>query len=531
MSEYQAEQIALGDPEALRVAAQEIVNERLTSNAEEEARMFARSMLAESIHNARISLETLDSLVRGLSGLRGRKVVVLVSDGFLTGLRVQAGAGFDIRRIVDAGTRAGVIIYSLDSRGLVATSSGMAASSRRPVTASTFGARMELERQSELAVHDAMGALADDTGGFLVANTNDLGSGLRKILKDTETYYLIAYEPKNPRRDGAFRKIEVRAPGLRDVRIRHRKGYFAPDDRRASRRTGPNGPPPAAAETAPPPDARPESELNAALTSGAPLNAIPVRLSADFLSADGQAPQVVVSGHVDLAAIGFEAVGDRHRATVDAAGAVFDETGVLVGRLEAERAALDLANADYERVRESGLDYQKAAPVTPGRYEVRFAVRLFGSAKLGSASQWVEVPDLAQGKLTLSSLFLLKKDASPGAMPASAGDSPSLRGAQALRRFERGESLYVQLFAYNPARDASGAADLVTETEIWRGGVKLASTPSEAMEPGERGAPPVPHTRSIKLARFEPGDYEVRVMVTDRRAGAMASRRVGFTVE
>ena len=158
-------------------------------------------------------------------------------------------------------------------------------------------------------------------------------------------------------------------------------------------------------------------------------------------------------------------------------------------------------------------------------------MRLDGSAKLGSTSQWVEVPDLAQGKLTLSSLFLLKKDASPGATPASAGDSPSLRGAQALRRFERGESLYVQLFAYNPARDASGAADLVTETEIWRGGVKLASTPSEAMEPGERGAPPVPHTRSIKLAPFEPGDYEVRVVVTDRRAGAMASRRVGFTVE
>ncbi|HSD29010.1 MAG TPA: VWA domain-containing protein, partial [Vicinamibacteria bacterium] len=532
MSEYQAEQIALGDPEALRVAAEEIRNERLGSSPEQEARTFARSMLAESIQNARITLETLDGVVRGLSGLRGRKVLVLVSDGFLTGLRVQGGVGFDIRRIIDAGTRAGVIIYSLDSRGLVASSPGVAAASRMPVTASTFGARMEMERQSELAVHDAMGALADDTGGFLVANTNDLGSGLRKILKDTETYYLIAYEPTNPRRDGAFRKIEVRLPGLRDARIRHRKGYFAPDDRRASRRTGPNGPPPVAAEPATPPDARPESELNHALTSAAPIDGIPVRLSADFLSADGAALQVVVSGHVDLGAIGFEAVGDRHRATVDAAGAVFDETGALVRRLDPERAALDLTNVDYERARESGLDYQKAAPVKPGRYEVRFAVRHDGEAKLGSASQWVEVPDLGQGTLTLSSLFLLKKETSlAGTTPATAGDSPSLRGAQAWRRFKRDESLYVQIFAYNPARDASGATDLVTETEIWRGGVKLAGTPAEPLSPGERGAPPVPHTRSIKLAPFAPGDYEVRIVVTDRRAGAMASRRAGFTVE
>jgi hypothetical protein len=47
------------------------------------------------------------------------------------------------------------------------------------------------------------------------------------------------------------------------------------------------------------------------------------------------------------------------------------------------------------------------------------------------------------------------------------------------------------------------------------------------------GAPgePVPHISRIRLQRFEPGDYELRITVTDRNASAMATRAVAFTVE
>jgi hypothetical protein len=48
---------------------------------------------------------------------------------------------------------------------------------------------------------------------------------------------------------------------------------------------------------------------------------------------------------------------------------------------------------------------------------------------------------------------------------------------------------------------------------------------------GEPQAPPLPHTTRIKLQRFEPGDYELRVTVTDRKASALATRRVAFTIE
>jgi hypothetical protein len=50
--------------------------------------------------------------------------------------------------------------------------------------------------------------------------------------RKAETYYVLAYEPTNTKRDGGFRRIEVRLPGVRDVKVRTRSGYFALDDGR-----------------------------------------------------------------------------------------------------------------------------------------------------------------------------------------------------------------------------------------------------------------------------------------------------------
>jgi len=148
---------------------------------------------------------------------------------------------------------------------------------------------------------------------------------------------------------------------------------------------------------------------------------------------------------------------------------------------------------------------------------------------LGSAWQTVEIPDLASRRLTLSSLFLMKDDA---ASPAAAGGEadPVLRSVQGRRRFGRGENLYVQLYAYNPRRDASGAIDLVEQAEVLRAGSPLAAAAPEAMKDAEpRGL--VAHLSRIGLQQLEPGDYELRVTVTDRNANEMAARFVPFTVE
>ena len=170
-----------------------------------------------------------------------------------------------------------------------------------------------------------------------------------------------------------------------------------------------------------------------------------------------------------------------------------DENGETAATLPTERSAIDLSEAEYRQLLARGLPYQRAIALPPGRYQVRLAVREDAMGLLGSAWQRVEIPDLAPGRLTLSSLFLLEENKSNQAAPDPAGP-PDLRSAQALRHFHRGDSLYAQVYAYNPKRDASGVANLVSQAEILRGGVTLGTAAPEPFDEGPpQGPPAAPH--------------------------------------
>jgi len=314
----------------------------------------------------------------------------------------------------------------------------------------------------------------------------------------------------------------VRLPTLRDVKVRTRSGYFAPDDRRA--RSTPESQEAQARRAE-----QRQSEMRTALRSLAPLTAIPVHLSADFVSLQNDVTELVVSGQIDIATVPFVQLGDRYQAIVEAVAVVCNESGEVATTLQTERTAIDVTGADTEQVLKRGLAYQKAVALGPGRYQVRLAAREDTTGQLGSAWRWVEIPDLAPARLTLSSLFLLKESEATTA-PSNPEAALVLQNAQAVRRFGRSESLYAQLYAYNPKRNAAGATDLVSQAEILRAGVSMGTAAPEPMAPAELNGPPVPHTTRIKLQRFEPGNYELRLTVTDRNAVAMVSRRVGFTV-
>jgi VWFA-related protein len=525
---YQAERIERGDPLALEMAVQEVLREEPSGadpeDAARRAMIRARGVRAESAYLVRSTLETLHGVMRGLAELPGRKVIVLVSDGFLVGLGTANSQAFDLRRITDAGTRAGVVLYALDTRGLVATPPIGNASIRGAPSAIAPGVREAMARQSEEAVRDGMHGLAKDTGGFLVHSTNDIGRGLHQILRDTETYYLLAYQPTNTRRDGRFRKIEVRLPDRRDLKVRTRRGYFAPDESEDRK----PGPPPE------PEDAgvRTARELHAALGSLYPRSEIPLRLSADFVSMGSAGPQLVVSGHVDLGAVRFERVDDRYLADVDVAGVVYDEAGTPFAELEPQRISLRLTPAEYEQARKAGLKYHKVLAVTPGSYEVRLAVREGDEGRLGSATRRIQIPDVGEGQLTLSGLFLLRAGAhGSGELISGPGSAGSPLDVQAFPRFERNDDLYYQLQVLNPRKDASGETRLTIQAEILEGDHLLASTPETTVALSQMGAVPQAYTGRIQLRPLPPGAYELRVAVTDHLGRSTVQRYAGFDVE
>ena len=73
---------------------------------------------------------------------------------------------------------------------------------------------------------EASRELAEDTGGFLIRDTNDLSSAFRRIDEDNRFHYLLTYSPTNPEFDGKFRTIQVKVH--RDgAQVFSRKGYIA----------------------------------------------------------------------------------------------------------------------------------------------------------------------------------------------------------------------------------------------------------------------------------------------------------------
>jgi VWFA-related protein len=533
LSEHQAELIDRGDVEALRVATEELlqIDDYLGEDlAKTQAYNQARRMVVEITQRSGRALSVIESVVRGLAPLPGRKVVVLASDGFLIGLGALETTAYDVRRITDAATRAGVVLYALDTRGLIAEVPGGSASFQGPGVLRAPGARSSLQLRSVEAMRQGINTLAVDTGGFLVKNSNDIGQGLGRILRDNDAYYLLAYEPTNTARDGQFRKIQVRLRGRPELRVRTRSGYFAPDDRRA-----------AGGDAAADPAARREREIAGALGSLFPLTDIPLRVAADFISLPPQGAQAVIKIHADLRNVPFQRSEDRYRADLEIAGAVYDEAGQLVGEVAGERAALNLTADTYVRTVAEGLNLQKSVPLAPGQYQVRLAAREESRALLGSASTWVEIPDTGARLMTLSSIFLLADAELPGGPRAGdsgdAGDTGSearepvgprrvMLDAQLDKSFRRGQGLHYVVHVYTPPDTLPTPVTL--QAQVWRGRKLVGVTASHELPDAPGGRK---WSERIATDAFEPGEYQLRVVATDPKSGRKVERAVVFRVE
>ena len=109
----------------------------------------------------------------------------------------------------------------MDARGLVASLGDIS-------TQAEFDVSGTLQRANSSELHasqDSLYALAADTGGRAVFNTNSLEPGLGRALKETSTYYLLAWKPERGSQQSKFRRIEVKVVGRPDLIVQVRRGF------------------------------------------------------------------------------------------------------------------------------------------------------------------------------------------------------------------------------------------------------------------------------------------------------------------
>ncbi len=477
------------------------------------------------------TLGAVNYVVRGMQELPGRKSIVLLSDGFSLGAsnrERQTRVIDSLSRLIELATRASVVVYTVDVRGLVYTGP-TAADNLSDMTAQQIG---ELSSQRGRQINDTRDGLiqlARETGGLAFYNSNDVGAGVRKVLEDQSGFYLIGYRPAGETFDRRFHRLSAKVKNRPDLKVRTRVGFYGvPDDAlRPAPRTK-------------------QQQLIAALMSPFSAGDVDLRLATFFTATPRQQAIVSSQMRLDLGGLKFTRLPDgQHEASIELIGVAFGANGAVVDQRGITQT-MRLPEADYARAVRSGYFYTFNVPVKrAGAYQLRVAVRDTATGRVGSASQFVEVPDLKQKRIALSGLVLsgskltnlaaagVKQPGAPAPAPASAAAAaasqpegasatpPDPEANPAVRRFRTGTALDFAYIIFNARADpATRLPQVVTQVRLFREGTLVyAGQEKPVALTGQTDPRRVVVGNRLNLGTIlTPGEYVLQVVVTDTLA-------------
>ncbi len=503
---YVAAAVAAGDDQAFAGAAQIIAAEEgpvVFPGASQYVRAKARQVIGEAAALRKAMLATLKGVCETLASLPGQRMVVVLSDGFTLYEDGGSVANSEVQAVTGRASRSGIVIYALDARGLSAPPSF---TSSHNVGIDRSGSVLSQMSKSDRDQQDVLKTFARDTGGEAYLNSNDLNRSLQKMLVSNATFYELAYYPAGDRVAGKFRTLTVSVKNHPEYVVRAQRGYspFEPSKQD----------PPLAGR----------KKLIKAMT--APLAATEIRVtsSADFIEREADNSQVSLRVHFDGASFEYPMRGQRYSIDCEVLVAVHDTSGKLVHSVvDAIRGPL--TEGQLEQARREGYLYARRIKLKPGLYQVRVGVEDRAGSIIGTATSWVEVPNLAKGKLAMSSLFLAREVNEAGSgQVGSIGTRLTLGKAS----FKSGDAASYRFVAYN----ASTERPALMRTEILQGDAVVYEGPwkelaSRAIGKDRKGTE---IAGRIELG-LSPGLYELKVALRDESSKKETERRVPFEVE
>ena len=522
MNEYQAMLIDRRDRDVLDVYIEETMRQNpgiTRESAEAQVQQRASSLLAYTASLTKNSLLGLKSLIKSARNLPGRKVVFLMSGGFQ--IHNQRGdLSSELRDITYDAAKSGVVIYSMDARGLIASLTDAS-------TEGVFDPTGRLDRATHGELFESqngMNALAVDTGGKAIFNTNDLRQGLLPALKETSNYYLIAWKPDtDAQKQSRFRNVEVKLIGHSDYTVRVRKGYFDTDPDPTTVAKGKKEEPPT-------PQSAP-AKLRESLKAPYPERALPILMSADYYDVAGKGPVVNTSIQVPGEFLVFgEQPDGKIQAVLDISGLFLDDKGAVKASF-LERIVTTAPSLESTKGFQNDIMFAYPAKLGPGLYQVRVAARDDKGDKAGGAHMWIEVPDLTKKKLAMSSLLLGERTQ---AMMTNVSNQPSGNPVtlSASHHFKRESTLRFLIFAYNALPSpADQKPDIAVQVQVIRDDQPVLTTALRKVNvEGVTDLERLPYAAEIPLAELSPGRYLLQVTLIDRVSKQSTSRQTHFDV-
>ena len=293
------------------------------------------------------------------------KAVDTIAAGSVAGTERQSNAA-RIREAAAEMATAQVAIYPVDVRGLI---SGVEFAREDSANRqSSSGSDRAITRMSDVsASQETMKAVADETGGRVYINQNEVSTGVALAMQDNSASYTIGYYPEDKKWDGKYRSIKVKL--ARDgVLVRHRHGYFAIDPSQQK-------------------DRKPEQQVADALHDNAPSTL--VTFSAQIKPAEKG--KIAIAYLVDANSLSAEDVSGGKKLSFAYYAALFSPDGKIVEN-RSQKAEQTFKEDVYRQILQQGILLKLDLDAKTDKGQVRLAVQDLRTGMVGTIDAAMPLP-------------------------------------------------------------------------------------------------------------------------------------------
>jgi hypothetical protein len=367
--------------------------------------------------------------------------------------------------------------------------------------------------------------LSEKTGGLFVTESNFFvtPSGIGRASEMIKGYYLLTYIPpfdtfsKDSKNAYTDIQVKVKRPGCE---VHTRNGFF---------RT------PGSIFT----PYENISSLQEAIYSPFRYNDLKINIVSGFIDDSQKGYLLQSSLHVDAKDLNIDESKNGKRSISLEGVCITSNIDNVIQDSSAQHYDYSFTKEEIPWIKEHGLRYSIALPVKkPGSYYVRAAMKDLASGKIGSAYQFIEIPDLKKGRLTLSNIFIVNRDEDlPWLRSESAELSPDVKKdsgkSAAIQNYAPGETIEYAAVIYNAKTSENQKPDLESQFTLFGNGKELAKGNAETVDlNGVRDFTRIPMRKKLALEQsLQPGDYILLLQITDKLASKnknLASQSLSF---
>jgi VWFA-related protein len=462
-----------------------------------------------NVFNTDRQLSALQTASKMLSQLQEKKSLIYFASGLrLNGIDNQA----QLHATVDAAIRAGVSFWPIDARGLVAEAPLGDASQGSTGNSGIYSGTAALANNNNFQQsQDTLYALAGDTGGKALFDTNDLTHGIVQAQQAISDYYVVGYYTSNTARNGHFRRVKISLN--QDAKLDYRQGYYA--DKEFNKFTTVDK----------------ERQLEDALMLEDPVTELSIAMEIDHFQLNRAEYFVPIIVKIPGRELALAKRGGAEHTLIDFVGEIKDLVGGTTVSNVRDNVNIKLSDATAAELARRPIEYDTGFTLLPGKYMIKFLARDNETGRIGTYQTTFVIPNLNKevahipiSSVVLSSQRVDLKDAlfSAEKNKARAKEedvNPLVQNGQKLipsvtRVFRQSQNMYVYLQAYE--QGAPGFQPLVAFVSFYREQEKALETPPMEMTQGlNNRLQTMPFSFSIALNQLPPGEYECQISVLD----------------